>query len=480
MVSTATNVTANLGDLSGAGFQFARDMLSASNAAVDLTVTRVRDRLTQLRSTVQQSSTGLANLINRIGDSLFKLPNQLVDQLGDDVLDLVDGLKALSESVAPKDLVQAAIKSFGDVVDLISDGIENLGNDAATLAKLSQDVTVAMQDLVAPLIKLSQNTNTQIAALAVKGLESVRLLADDINESLKKIAELAVSATSTVANQLKDVVKNVVTQTLRLATEGLNRITSLATAAFEAKLQLDEKIIKEASNVFNSAKSLLNGVGLKASQLKTQVDNAIKTVGELAQNVRTNLKNLATNFVAQAGERAEKLSAELNGLFADATKQIQLAINSTSETARACGVSALADVQESVQLSQDAFVACSKGVSTAVGGALEGAMNQVTNALDGTASYFNATSTCIKNYQEGSAKTIVQQTAALSCVAAAPVSSALNAISSGLNTLFKDLETVGNQAMIDAETCGRTQLTAAETRIGNILDTLVTCTTPAA
>lgn len=468
--TTMNAVASNLGTIPKAGYTFVLEMMKVTDSATDAAIAKVRQRLADLSAAAKLPS--IVQLIKDTVNSVSVLPSQIAATLGGGVTDVVKGLQDLANSTAPKETVEASIKAFDEFVKLITNGITDLGG-SVSLAALSADLNKSIENLITPLAKLAQSTNADVKNLANQALINVNKLIDGVTSTIETIVNEAISATSTVSNALKNAVQNIAGEILRVTGNALKDVGDLATAAFEAKVQADLFILNQTLNVYNSVKAGITSLNLKLAPLATNLRNAITEATNLAINTRARLQTMINTFLADAQKSADLLSAKLNAMFTDATANIQAALNSTSAVARECAQTALDSAEESLNLAQNDFLNCASGFEPSIRSALNGTLNQVTNAFDNASEFFDHTSECIKQFQAGT----LYNAQATACL---PLSSAfkstLKTIDTGLGLLFSDLSATANNLAQGVQTCYNTNVASAQTRFDGIVATFEACT----
>lgn len=459
----------NLSKIPQAGIKLGFELLNATSAATNEAMNKLKDRLSAI--SIKVTLPNIGELINNIGYNLQRLPARLAADIGKSAVDMVESLQNLANTNAPKDLVNNVINSFNDLMDKTTNGIAQLPIGSVNYEQMVKDMNAAVEKMIKDLTTMSQSADAAVADFATKALADTKNLLANIDYSLKNIVDAVAEAGKTAANTFLNAVQGLINGAVTKGADLLKGVTDAVAALIDLKVQAAQKIYNAGAAVVNKVTSSLNSLGLQAKKLKSQLDAAIKSALDMANDTKNVLTDLATSFIADAQKTAENISNNLKNLIAEATKSLQTALESGDAKIKACANDALTKVESGFEDAQEILLNCSYVARSKLEGELNIALDQIQNALDVNSVLYQKASACIEEYQAKNTTLV----AATACIVGVSAEAAANTATGAFTTLIASMKTAAQNIINSADGCSNAALDGARTSLAGIMDTFNVC-----
>lgn len=474
-MDTAENTVKGLNtavqQLNEANIQLVLNLLNATTEASRAAIEKVETELNTLRDRVTIPS--ISTLVQNIVTNTVKLPARIVEKLVPAATNFASSLQELAKATAgtSEDVINKIADDVNDLFTETSDFINQLGDSAGDNAQeLAAKLRETADSIASQLTALANSNNEEIRAAAQKALEESRALIEAINKSLETIAEAAMNASNNVKTTIANSVQNLIASTVGNALAVITNVANTAINAAQQARQLAQQRFTNGEAALKDYITKLNPVGLLSNSVDSALKNLRTATINFANQTEAAILNLRQEVADRTQASAARLNNTLNNLFADATVNIQAAINSGSDLVRQCAQAALNGTEATLKAATGLVETCSNAAMDEINSKVDVVLNQAMNSLDANSQLSDAARNCIEAYQANN-----NAAQATSCLTSTRSQIVAQSAKNAVDLLVTDLKAVATLALAGAEACAAQNVATAGQQVGITLNTFNQC-----
>lgn len=457
--------------LNEANIKLVFNLLNATTEASKAAMTELnnlRDRVT---------SPSISTLVQNIVTNANKLPARIVEELVPAATDFASTLQELADITDGKsnDIIKKIVQDFDDLFTETSDFIRLLGVIAQDNAQeLADKLGKTANSIASELTALTKSGSAEIREAAQNALEKSQELIEAINTTLKTVAEVAKRATNDVATTIAKSVQNLIDATLGNAFAVITNVANSAINAAQQARELAQQRFVAGEEALKSYINKLNPLGLLSKSVDSSLKNLKTATINFANQTEAAILNLRQTAADFTQSSAAKLNNTLTTLFADATINIQDALNSGSDLVRQCAEASLAGTEATLKAAADLVKTCSEAAMNEINSKVDAVLDQLTNALDANSQLSDAARECIEAYQADNNAVV-----ATSCLTSTNTKIAAQSAMNAVDLLVINLNTVATVALAEAEVCASKNVATAGQQVEITMNTFNQCVSSA-